>query len=86
MHLQCTKSGQTIVTLDQKALTVQKVWRTTGSMCKVWVQIHSDQGKPFDIEILDHLDLSAMFTGVEHSFERRDPSGAPLPRNHASQA
>ena len=50
-------------------------------MCKVWVQIQSDQGKSFDIEILDHL--CAMFTGVEH-FRGEGPLRDPLTRTHAS--
>ena len=60
-----TKFSQAIVTPNQKALTVAKV------LVDKWfhvygipARIHSDQGKSFDNEILDHL--CAMY-GVEHT-------------------
>ena len=60
-----TKFSQAIVTTNQKALTVAKVlvdkWFHVYGI-PAW--IHSDQGKSFDNEILDHL--CAMY-GVEHT-------------------
>ena len=69
-----TKFSQAIVTSNQKALTVAKVlvdkWFHVDGI-PAW--IHSDQGKLFDNEILDHL--CAMY-GVERTMTAPyDPQG-----------